>query len=188
MPLITLNSRSIFFIHIPKTGGSSLYSNLKAAGAKISFIRHKSIERINRQHYHIELLEKHFSSFKKYKCFTIIREPSSRLLSEYVWRTKDTEFKTLEKWFLTNIANSYHCLDNHLRPQSDFVCNNVKTFFHKNYCEVELFLADFFQTNINFSKKEKVFEYKKPQLKRLLSKESFNKFKYVYKRDFELFN
>jgi hypothetical protein len=188
MPLITLNSKSIFFIHIPKTGGSSLYSNLKDAGAKISFIRHKSIEKINRQHYHIELLEKHFPSFKKYKCFTIIRDPSSRLLSEYVWRTKDTEFKTLDKWFSTNLGKPYHCLDNHLRPQSDFVCDNVKTFLHKNYCEVEVFLTDFFNKDIDFSKKEKVFEYKRPQLKRHLSKESFNKFKSIYKRDFKVFN
>lgn len=187
MPLITFNSKSLFFIHIPKTGGSSLYANLKDAGAKVKFIRHKSIEGINRQHYHIELLEKYYPSYKDYTCITIIREPSYRLLSEYVWRTKDTKFKTLEKWLTKNLNKPFYYLDNHLRPQFHFIAENVKLFSHNNYSEVELFLTDFFGANIEFTKKEKVFKYKKPELESLLSKESYKIYQDTYKEDIKLY-
>ena len=187
MPLLTLNSKSLFFIHIPKTGGSSLYANLKDAGVKVKFVKHKSVEGINRQHYHIELLEKHFPSFKNYACFTIVRNPWHKLLSEFVWRIKKAKFAKLDKWTAKNISQPYSALDNHLRPQIDFIADNVKIFSHNNYSEVELFLADFFETDIEFTKKEKVFKYHKLELESLLSKESYQLYKDTYKENIELY-
>jgi len=186
MPLITLNSKSLFFVHIPKTGGSSVYSNLQDSGAQIEFIRKRSIAKVSRQHYHIELLERYFPAFKNYFCFTIIRNPWHRLLSEYVWRTKNVDFKGFEEWFNKSICLPYKNLDNHLRPQSSFVNNNINLFSHDYYSQVELFLSNFFKKNINFSKKEKVFQYQKPKMHSLLSKESSKIFLDIYEKDLKL--
>ena len=135
MPLYRHNDRVILLIHIPKTGGSSLEEMLVDAGALQALKFHKRLgyAACNPQHMHWEVLRrwvpKGFYDFS----LAIVRNPYDRLASEYAWRAhvsgKDLpEFNTwVRKTFAAYHTNPYF-MDNHIRPQSEFVGYKVRIF------------------------------------------------------------
>jgi len=56
MPLFKINSRIIFFVHIPKTGGTSVENTLARVG-EISMHRKPFPDWVPPQHWHAEIYE-----------------------------------------------------------------------------------------------------------------------------------
>lgn len=135
MPLIRSQNKIALFVHIPKTGGTSVESALKDAGAKVALLygsRFNGFMQATFQHMHAEVYEKAIpSDFYDYS-FTVVRHPVSRLVSEYFYRRKRGFAKrSFDEW--TNIAidqctEKPHIMDNHFRPQCDFILPHIEVF------------------------------------------------------------
>ena len=138
MPVFQKNNEKILFIHIPKAGSTSIEHFFLDNDWKMSFFDGGGQYSVNNfslcspQHMHLEMLRSlfRFSSFDK--IFTFVRHPRNRILSEYKWRVKYlNERRNFNDWFYESFKeyekNNY-CLDNHLRPQVDFVSNAVEVF------------------------------------------------------------
>lgn len=132
MPNIVYNNKSIFFVHIPKTGGTSLYANLIAQGATVELYNPTSpvYESVTSHHLDKTQIESYYSNVQNK--FTIIRNPWHKMLSEYVYRTQDVDFINFHKWLkiqLTKYSSNKNILDNHFKPLSSFIDSDTKIFF-----------------------------------------------------------
>ena len=134
MSFYTKNGKTIFHSHIPKTGGSSV---------DIYFHRHRYIRTFwggantkSLQHRHTsdnDLIEEKKKYNIVYK-FTIIRNPVERMLSEFFMKSLTHDDKTSEDFhnFTTHMIQQYtennHIADNHIRPQLQFLEDNMSVF------------------------------------------------------------
>lgn len=142
MPLFTKNNIYILYVHVPKTGGSSverLFRNNKWE----MFYRDRGIEppylnRIRRcspQHMHLDMLQNIFDLARIDYTFMTVRYPVDRLISEYRMRKGPQQGLTLADWFdqaLKAYLKNPFCFDNHLRPQSDFWHPSFQVFKLEN--------------------------------------------------------
>jgi len=141
MPLFTFNKKIILFIHIPKTGGSSIEKWLRNY-TEISFFQPivAPFMKVSPQHLTIHDF---FFLFQKKMCnraFSIVRNPYDKLESEFYFRT-DKQFEInnfrvdFSTWLIHNLKlykkNNFHN-DNHLRPQTDFLNEQVQIFKFEN--------------------------------------------------------
>ncbi|WP_404324925.1 sulfotransferase family 2 domain-containing protein [Cobetia sp. UIB-001] len=139
MPIIYKDDISIFFFHIPKCAGTSI----EKAFVNNDFLMdlhnpkhaYKPLSRLFKcspQHYHYNMVSSivDLSSFDY--CFTVIRDPIDRLISEYKMRAKHHVNPPGFNVWLKRINSLYKknpfILDNHIRPQSDFIGGEVKVF------------------------------------------------------------
>ena len=82
---------NIFFIHIPKTGGSSIEKFLESNGRKMSFNCENgdiSVNYHSPQHMTFREIEKMGLDLPGFKFFTILRDPVQRTISEYFYIKK----------------------------------------------------------------------------------------------------
>jgi len=138
MPRFQRKGKEFWFIHIPKTGGTSIETWL-ADHCKMSF--HSPLVpgflRCTPQHFTaetIKILEPH----RDLNGFTIVRNPYDRVESEYLYRTQNLQNHlkpVFSQWLLQNMQkakrNAYH-FDNHLTPQSYFLDDGMKIFQFEN--------------------------------------------------------
>ncbi|MEG4644245.1 sulfotransferase family protein [Paracoccus pantotrophus] len=138
MPFIQHNGKRILFIHIPKAGGTSVESWMKGIAPLRLFsmgIPHAS--RCTPQHYRAQDIEALLGEGFFDYAFTIVRNPYHRIESEYRMRAqlaKDSFWKGLpafSPWVEENLdlqrRAKFH-LDNHLRPQWEFLGKDVEVF------------------------------------------------------------
>ena len=134
MPLFRINNRVIFFAHVPKTGGTSIEATLEKVGT-IGIHRNPFGGGIPPQHWHAEIHEE-LIPFELYDMgFAVVRHPGSRLASEYRVRAvrsfPDAEPPPFSLW-VERIIEAYRADPtvhaNHIRPQSEFLSKNLKTF------------------------------------------------------------
>jgi len=151
MPLIDLNTRQIFFIHIPKTSGSSLYYNLKKLEKDCVSVR-GHVDGIPLTHLHVEMAEKHWPDYYSYQKFTIVREPKQRLLSGYLYHKKHTEtLEDFDQWFsklCVMLDNNRSWMRNHFRPQVDFIPKDTKIFDIEEQDTIYTWLSDYLNIEI----------------------------------------
>jgi hypothetical protein len=138
MPFIQYKSKKILYIHIPKTGGTSIEEWMKT----ISPLRMFSVGiphavRCTPQHFRAQdikaLLGEDFFDLS----IAVVRNPYDRIASEYKMRMhieKQGFWKNgpdFSLWLEDNLSrqarDKFH-LDNHLRPQWEFIGNNVEVF------------------------------------------------------------
>ncbi|WP_353180665.1 sulfotransferase family 2 domain-containing protein [Salinisphaera sp. T5B8] len=135
MPIFTKGNKSVLFIHIPKSAGSSVEKIAAYAGWTESFsIRGRSLREIpycraSFQHLHAAPLGELFRFDKFDAVFTIVRNPFDRVKSEYYWqRVQGLTHLSVAEWvgdrFSRYQDNPFLC-DNHIRPQIEFVPNGV---------------------------------------------------------------
>lgn len=135
MPLYRHADKMVLFVHIPKTGGSTVEEVLNAAGAAQALKYHKRLgfSRATPQHMTWDVL-RHWvpRSFYDYS-FAVVREPVARLVSEYRWRgaLQEGPLPAFDVW-VNQTFDSYpeypQMLDNHIRPQAEFVAPHVQVF------------------------------------------------------------
>ncbi|WP_371054874.1 sulfotransferase family 2 domain-containing protein [Rhodosalinus sp. K401] len=161
MPLLEANGSRIFFAHIPKTGGTSVEAYMATKG-RLSMMsgdqRPVPGDPVTQQHYHRELYLPKLADTGVDAWFAILRNPLDRLVSEYRFRLKarpgfhalDPRIwfgrwpvkvgrqhlrLTFEEW-VEAVFSAYAedpCVnDNHIRPQSDFVCEGMTLFDFEN--------------------------------------------------------
>jgi hypothetical protein len=144
MPVYRINNKIVLFIHVPKTGGTTVetflssHSSTSLHNAGVKLLRPVANARLTRslplQHFHAELLEGIFApDFFDY-AFIIVRDPMERMKSEY---RHSRELKRLEtrlpfdQWLTlilglaSMVPNLRH---NHYRPQADFLCFKAEIF------------------------------------------------------------
>jgi len=122
-------SRNLLFIHIPKTGGSTIEYLLNIPLTPYNFFGIQ--QGLALQHYTAQKLKTWLGEEYFNKCCKIamVRNPYDRTVSEYYWTMKrDKRFATTFKEFLLKIKkiimeNGYdkHPCYDHYKPQSDFV-------------------------------------------------------------------
>lgn len=145
MPLFIYEKKSFIFMHVPKSGGSSVEWTLKKTckthmlNANVNSNKSLSMP-CNPQHFHAEIMESFFDSTEIDFSFLVVREPLQRLLSEYKYRKlsrtkRGLKIKPFSEWVQTTFEkyedNSY-ILDNHIRPQSEFIYPNANIFKLEN--------------------------------------------------------
>lgn len=140
MPIFRKNGRKVLFIHVPKAGGGTVEKIFQNNGWRMDFfddgnlpdVSLNKIFRCSPQHFHYSML-KSILNFSEFDCiFSILRDPIDRLRSEYKWvnrkKTNPEPFEDWAKHVLREYKHNNYILDNHLRPQSDFVGEDVKVF------------------------------------------------------------
>ena len=146
MPLARIAGKLVFFAHIPKTGGSSIEEWLGQVG--LLGLRHNgAIERMGcaPQHMHAALFESLFKGAFVDARFAVLRDPVDRLVSEYRYRRGQVERKgkrqmpSLGAWVdraFRLYADNPYFLDNHIRPQAEFVSDDMTLFRFEDGLEV----------------------------------------------------
>ena len=133
MPFIEYHGKKVLFIHIPKTGGSSIERWLEG----IAELRFKTPAipaslKCTPQHLTFGELQELFGESYFDYTFSIVRHPYTRLESEYRWRlfTKQTElsFSAWSTAALETYRNHSRYRDNHLQLQVQFLGTPVRIF------------------------------------------------------------
>ena len=136
MPLFSKQGRFVYFIHIPKTGGSYIENVAQQNGWDAHFLlkgtpfADSHFMPVSPQHFHAELLEQIFDFSKGIEIFTIVRNPFDRLKSEYYWqRRHQITDAAVEDWIprvMEEYSENPNVYRNHIRPQVDFLPTTAK--------------------------------------------------------------
>lgn len=164
MPILRSQGKLILFVHIPKTGGSSVEDYLRCKGKMCFYTAKRPPEglAVTPQHFHRTVLDALFDNSFFDARFAVLRDPMSRLMSEYRWRSGKkrgtaTRAPNLAQSALRKISPGlgYRALDfdnwvhetmqayakdpwiydNHIRPQADFVREGDRLFALENGLE-----------------------------------------------------
>ncbi|MFV0513461.1 MAG: sulfotransferase family 2 domain-containing protein [Jhaorihella sp.] len=149
MPLARINNKILFFIHIPKTGGSSIERFLADHGA-LALFNTADVDwmKCSSQHIHHEIHQQIVRPNFFDASFAIVRDPVQRLVSEYSFRRKarKTPMPEFPVW-VRNVFQMYktnkYILDNHIRPQTEFLRAGCRIFqFESGLEQVFAWLTD----------------------------------------------
>ena len=135
MPIFTKDDRSVLFVHVPKTGGTSLERLMIRAGWSMGLHatptteprEHFRLRRCSPQHYHGAILRELLHVRRFDLCFLVARDPIARFRSEYAYRRNEPDAGTAEavnRWATDSFDRlpvSPYLRDNHLRPQHEFL-------------------------------------------------------------------
>ena len=144
------------------------------------------------QHYEIEMLEQRYPDYKKHSPFAILRDPWARTCSEYQWTNRNAQWGELDHWLDSKLSiyiknQNHYVLDNHLRPQHEFVSDLVNIFVIDRYEHAQQFIEQQLGSNFDWSRREKVKDYEVPDIS-ILSDRVKNMWCALYKPDIELYN
>jgi hypothetical protein len=144
MPIFLKNSTRILFVHIPKTGGSAIENLFMKSGYDISlFSKNDFSQGCSPQHFHRELLLKNVDTNCFDAIFTVIRDPVSRLISEYNFRMhvrnkREQPLIPISAWIRRTFANykaNPFVNDNHIRPQNEYILPECRIYRYEQGLE-----------------------------------------------------
>jgi hypothetical protein len=131
------DGRSVLFVHIPKTGGSTIEQLFTAAGWTMHLRETRkthpelfNLYRCSPQHLHAAVLRDLFKVSQFDIILAMVRDPVARFRSEFAHRhsgkieATDADPDTVSAWaerVFARWAKNPYVLDNHLRPQRDFL-------------------------------------------------------------------
>ncbi|MDV6253340.1 sulfotransferase family 2 domain-containing protein [Vibrio sp. EA2] len=194
MPLFKNDDKNwVNFIHIPKTGGTSVEYMLSDDYDMMLFSKNDRVLNVTPQHLDKEKINILGLDKLGPLSFCIVRNPIERFISEYKYRMSigARHYKVLDvNSFLDISIQRYNknpnVFDNHIRPQVDFLLEHTKVYkFESELSNIASVLSEEFQ----FSNVKNISHEKKSKSRSLnLSNESIHKLKEFYKKDFETFN
>jgi len=135
MPVMTKGDKKVLFLHIPKTGGTTVENVFYRNGWDVSLTGYNGdyVDHIesggNRSysltHLPVETLDKLLDGEKFDEIFTVVRHPVDRMVSEYNFRIEDRarlgEFDEWFEWAIAQYEKDPWFNDNHMRPQEDYI-------------------------------------------------------------------
>lgn len=138
MPVYRINNKTVLFVHIPKCAGTSIESMLRAhpdcqGHAMYEMGRDNLmivVGNCSPQHYHAEILMQTINLSNIDICFSIVRDPVQRLLSEHSMQIVKFPGTTtnFSQWYVEmqekRVLNPF-CFDNHLRPSKEFLLQDA---------------------------------------------------------------
>jgi hypothetical protein len=140
MPMIVADGDLIFFVHVPKAGGSSIEDYLvRRFGGPLSMYDTQNRFELRQRgvvsppnHLTAQDLEELLPSNIAY-CFAQVRNPLQRTLSQYRWqagrsRVSHLSFSTWLRIVLRCARLDGRAYHNHIRPQTDFVPADCDVF------------------------------------------------------------
>lgn len=138
MPLVCDSHHNFaLFLHIPKTGGTSVEKQLRSLGYRLRLIENQiSIDKNfvfkkTPQHLTLDVLEHILDLGKVDQMATVTRHPFDRLVSEFFWLKKNNICGSADEFlddFLQQGRFSRFNIDNHLGPQIEYVNDKVTAF------------------------------------------------------------
>lgn len=135
MPIYRNGAKILLFVHIPKTGGSTIENTLKAEGVPQALHSRVRLGKntVTPQHMHREVIERWIPKAFYDAAFCVVRNPYARILSEYKWqkqvrKANVPDFNTWVNNQFKNYQENEYVGDNHIRPQADFVWDGLKIF------------------------------------------------------------
>jgi len=138
MALYRFANRLVLFVHVPKTGGTSLMRMLVEMGGREALRQPVPNPDLpcTPQHFHAailgDLIPEGFVDF----AFMVVRNPYERLASEYRMRIqqrqRDVPFDDWVARMFRRYERNPFVNDNHLRPQSQFILPGVRRFRFEN--------------------------------------------------------
>lgn len=142
MPAIILPTnpvKKIFFVHIPKCGGMSVLAFFRELGAQIYLEWENNkilpLMRCPTGHMHYDQIDQVVRLDKFHLSFAIVRNPYERALSDYHWANRNRhenewpKFDAWLNWVIVNYQRDPFFLDNHIRPQNQFIGSKVGYIF-----------------------------------------------------------
>ena len=141
MPVMIKDERAVLFIHVPKTGGSTIERLFTDSGWQMHFRGTRKTEpdlfrfyRCSPQHHHAALLRELFAIGRFELSAAIVRDPIARFRSEFAMRNSELEHgdaASVSAWtdrVLARYERNPYALDNHLRPQTEFLLPGTATY------------------------------------------------------------
>jgi hypothetical protein len=133
MPVFRSDDKNILFVHVPKTGGSTIERVFANSGYRTLYRDPKEgprsanwFRRCSPQHMHAAMLDQLLNISRLDLIFMLVREPLARFRSEYSMRNAPalrTDAESVEEWTdqaFRSYAENGFVFDNHLRPQWEF--------------------------------------------------------------------
>ena len=192
--MVWSHKEKIIFVHIPKTGGTTVehYLNLKNCIQGYCVIKNVAFHHFNWSDYN-KLLGNEI--YNKYFKFSIVRNPIDRCISEYYWTPLNFGYKKGASFdqFLTEVEDIvknkrffdslYH---DHFQSQSYYILDNNKVMVDKifrfeNFLEITDFLSKYTTKEIKPQNASNIKKLKPTE-------KQIEKIYQIYKEDFENFN
>jgi hypothetical protein len=131
MPVFYRDNITILFIHVPRTGGTSVELFFEKNGFRTAYLdRGQAPETLNHvttcspQHMDAAILARIFRLSSFDYVFMTVRDPLKRICSAYKLHAHlDTDITAAGIWIRTRLreyADDPYIVDNHIRPQADF--------------------------------------------------------------------
>jgi hypothetical protein len=133
MPVFLRGDTKVLFIHVPKTGGSTIEKLFHESGYKTGYLDGKmgrgtlnAVRRCTPQHMHARLLTTVFRLSAFDVVFTLVRDPVDRFRSELLHRAEpgtQVDEDVFNNWTsdtLARYASNAFAYGNHIRPQYQF--------------------------------------------------------------------
>ena len=197
--MVWSNEHKIIFVHIPKTGGTSIEKALKLTSRENGYGVNKEKKAVQHYDYNEYRYSLGAEKFDKYYKFTISRNPYEKVISEFFWlkfKAKLNEDNFQKKTFDEYLDYCKHIVNNklyklsifhdHFKPQHEFIYNNKdklminKILRFENFKYIKKFILLKFKKNLqhdnNNNKKEKI----------ILTDEQKEKIYQIYHKDFIL--
>lgn len=137
MPVYEGRGRRVLFVHVPKTGGTSIEAAFRRAGFTESY-RSKSFTArgCRPQHLTAADLVEEFPGLPFDYVFAVVRDPVARFGSERVWRAGHVakkgrpvpDFESFANDWLGRYDADPSAGDNHFRPQVEFLLPQMDVF------------------------------------------------------------
>jgi len=139
MPIYKKKNKCILFIHIPKTGGSSIETAFRNDGWQEFRFSPSGGEKSQHAIFDVWSCWRELNNYnfrpgedKIEKIFTVVRDPMDRIRSEI--RSSRPSLSSFEGYTsrLTSYIDAYKkkpsCRDNHIRPQVDYLPPNIADY------------------------------------------------------------
>ena len=148
MPVFSRDGFNILYIHVPKTGGTSVEDFFQRNGFTVSYLDRdikpgglNVVRCCSPQHMSRNQLEATFNIGQFKYVFITVRDPYARLISTFRMRhagpLNTTNFDAWATKTLERYLDSPYIFDNHIRPQVDFFVPRAEVYKQENGYDAE---------------------------------------------------